>query len=248
MSQVAYLKGTDLVLQVHQYYTSPNGRSDPPQGKGGTGNVRANIPDSANTINKVPPNTRATKHSRLYYNVFLVHKASGGWCHVIDLKQLNAHPNKPHFYMFTINSVLRTEKSGDLCVQDRSGESVLPRTNLSKQLEYLLFAYKSKVYQFRVFSFGLSMVPKVFPRLGHTLAGYLQRQKISSPISRCLVSSPRPSRIALPPIQAANNAKDGGLQTKCSQIRDGTSSGYTVSVHSITSGSNLFCCFDKCPS
>ena len=39
-----------------------------------------------NAITEVPPDTPG-----LYSNIFLAHKASGGWCQVIDLKQLNAH-------------------------------------------------------------------------------------------------------------------------------------------------------------
>ena len=61
---------------------------------------------------------------------------------------------------------------------------------------------------------------------------------ISSSISRRLVSlPPRPSSITLKPIPVSSEAKDGGVQIKCSQARTGTSSGHPVSGHSIMSGS-----------
>ena len=55
-----------------------------------------------------PPNSPG-----FYSNVFLVSKASGGWCPVIDLKNLNAHIHAPHFRMFTTNSVLSSVRKGD---------------------------------------------------------------------------------------------------------------------------------------
>ena len=41
-----------------------------------------------------------------YSNIFLVHKASGGWHSVTDLKRLNAYIFAPNFRMFIISSVL----------------------------------------------------------------------------------------------------------------------------------------------
>ena len=46
-----------------------------------------------------------TNFPGLYLNTFLVRKASGGWHPVIDLKQLNAHIDAPHFHMHTMNRV-----------------------------------------------------------------------------------------------------------------------------------------------
>ena len=61
-----------------------------------------------NAITEVPPNSPG-----FYSHVFLVRKASGGWCPVIDLKNLNAHIHAPHFRMFTTNSVLSSVRKGD---------------------------------------------------------------------------------------------------------------------------------------
>ena len=45
--------------------------------------------------------------------------------------------------------------------------------------KYLRFAFKNKVYQFRVLPYSLNTAPQVFTRLGHTVTGYLHRQGIS---------------------------------------------------------------------
>ena len=61
-----------------------------------------------NVITEVPPDSPG-----VYSNIFLVHKASGGWRPVTDLKRLNAHILAPHFCMFTISSVPSTVRKGD---------------------------------------------------------------------------------------------------------------------------------------
>ena len=61
-----------------------------------------------NAISEISPDTPG-----FYSNIFLVCKASGGWCPVIDLKQLNHHIDAPHFCMHTISSVLSTVERGD---------------------------------------------------------------------------------------------------------------------------------------
>ena len=61
-----------------------------------------------NAISEISPDTPG-----FYSNVFLVHKASGGWRPVIDLKQLDHHVDAPYFHMHTIRSVLSTIESGD---------------------------------------------------------------------------------------------------------------------------------------
>ena len=70
------------------------------------GNARANIPDAS----KERDQRDTSGHSRV---LFLVRKASGGWCPVIDLKQLNADIYAPHCHMHTISSVLNTVEKGD---------------------------------------------------------------------------------------------------------------------------------------
>ena len=74
-----------------------------------SGNARANfLMLQKKAISEISPDTPG-----FYSNIFEVHKASGGWHPVIDLKQLNHHINAPHFRMHTINSVPSTVERGD---------------------------------------------------------------------------------------------------------------------------------------
>ena len=73
-----------------------------------------------NVITEVPPNSPG-----FYSNIFLVRKASGAWRPVIDLKNLNAHIDAPHFRMFTTSSVLSSVKIRRLRVQNRPEGCVL---------------------------------------------------------------------------------------------------------------------------
>ena len=101
-----------------------------------------------NAILEITPDTPG-----FYSNAFMVHKASGGWRPVIDLKQLNHHIDAPHFRMHTISSVLSTVKKRRLHVQNRS-------------------AFENKVYQFQVLHFSLNTAPQVFTCLRHRVAAY----------------------------------------------------------------------------
>ena len=53
-------------------------------------------------------NRGASKFPKILLKRILVHKASGGWRPVKDLKSLNAHIYAPQFHMFTTSSVLST--------------------------------------------------------------------------------------------------------------------------------------------
>ena len=127
-----------------------------------------------NAIMEVPPNSAG-----FYSNVFLVHKASGGWHPVIDLKRLNAHIFTPHFRMFTISSVLSTVRKGDyvfkIDLQDAYFHVLIHPTSR----KYLRFAFKNKVYQFKSTSLLCETAPQVFTHLGYTVAGYLHHLGIS---------------------------------------------------------------------
>ena len=90
-----------------------------------------------NTISEISPDNPG-----FYSNAFLVRKASGSWCPVIDLKQLNHHIDAPHFRMHTISSVLSTVKKRRLCVQNRSAGCILSCTNTSTQQEVPSFCLR----------------------------------------------------------------------------------------------------------
>ena len=115
-----------------------------------------------NAIMEVPLNSPG-----FYPNVFVVHKASGGWRPVIDLKSLNANIFAPHFLMFTISSVLSTVRKGDL--QDAYFHVPMPQ----RSRKYLRFAFENKIDQFRVLPSHLNTAPQIFTHLGHTVTGYL---------------------------------------------------------------------------
>ena len=95
--------GPPLLSRPHGKYDLPGWVPE------GSGNARANIPDALEErdIGGTP------RFSRILFKLFLVRKASGGWCLVIDLTQLNVHIYAPHFRMHTISSVLSTVEKGD---------------------------------------------------------------------------------------------------------------------------------------
>ncbi len=62
-----------------------------------------------------------------YSNVFLVEKASGGFCPVINLKPLNRHLVVPKFKMETIASIIKSVETRDWAVSiDLGGRASLP--------------------------------------------------------------------------------------------------------------------------
>ena len=127
-----------------------------------------------NAITEVPPDSLG-----FYSNVFLVRKASGGWRPVIDLKNLNAHIHAPHFRMFTTSSVLSSVEKGDYVFKIDLQDAYFHVPIHPSSRMYLRFAFKNRVYQFRVLPFGLSTAPQIFTYLGHTVTAYLHRREIS---------------------------------------------------------------------
>ena len=101
------------------------------------------------------------------------------WRPVIDLKQLNHHIDAPHFRMHTISSVLSTIERGDYTFKIDLQHAYFHVLIHPDSWNYLLFAFKNKVYQFRVLHFSLNTAPQVLTRLGHTVAAYFHRQEIS---------------------------------------------------------------------
>ena len=160
-----------------------------------------------NAITEVQPDTPG-----FYSNIFLVGKASGGWHSVIDLKQLNAHLNAPHFRIFSISSVLNTVRNGDFTFKIDLEDVNFHVPIHPDSRKYLCFTFESNVYQFRVLPFVLSTAPQVFTHLGHIVVGYLPRQGISLMpyLDDWLV--PHPDNLTLPPIPATIFARDGGFK------------------------------------
>ena len=126
-----------------------------------------------NAISEISPDT-----PWFYLNVFLVRKASGRWSPVVDLKQLNHHIDASHFRMHTISSVLSTVERGDYVFKIDQQDVYFHVLIHPHSRKYLRFAFKNKVYQFRVLHFSLNTAPQVLTRLGHTMAANLHRQGI----------------------------------------------------------------------
>ena len=124
-------------------------------------------------------NGSASRLTRVYSNIFLVRKASGGWCPVIDLKNLNSHIHAPHFRMFTTSSVLSSVEKGDYAFKIDLQDAYFHVQIHPSSRKYLRFAFENRVYQFQVLPFGLNTAPQVFTRLGHTVTAYLHRQGVS---------------------------------------------------------------------
>ena len=148
---------------------SPGAPEDP-------GNARPNIPDASKEHN----NRGASRYAR----VLLEHipGTQNVWWVVPSnrLKQLNAHIYTPHFHMHTISSVLSTIEKGDYSFKIDLQDAYFHVLIHPNSMKYLVhFAFKNKVYQFRVLPFVLNTAAEVFTHLGHRVAAYPHRQGIS---------------------------------------------------------------------
>ena len=132
-----------------------------------------------NVITEVPPDSPG-----FYSNVFLVRKASGGWCPVIDLKNLNAHIHAPHFRMFTTSSVLSSVEKGDyafeigcvLSCTDSSKQQEIPQVRFRKQgVPVSSTTFRSKYSPSSFYSFGAhgDSIPAPSGGFGDTISGRL---------------------------------------------------------------------------
>ena len=105
-------------------------------------------------------------------NVFLVHKASGEWRPVIDFKQLNAHIFAPHFHSSVVSTVRKGDYSFKMDLQD-----AYFHVYQSIQMAESTYVLPLKTRYFSS-EYCLNTAPRVFTRLGHTVAAYLHCQRI----------------------------------------------------------------------
>ena len=173
-----------------------------------------------------------------YSNIFLVHKASGGWHPVTDLKRLNAHIFAPNFRMFTISSVLITVRKGDYMFKIDLQDAyfyvpIHPNIQVSlvcfrkQSLSIPSTSLQSEHSPSGVYSFG-THCGRLPPSSGDF--GYSIPQGLVS-------STSRPSSSTLPSVSAIEHARPGGLYFKQKEVLAGSSAGYQVSQYSGTSGS-----------
>ena len=95
-----------------------------------------------------------------YSRLFLVQKASGSWCPIIDLSTLNDFITSSHFHMETPQSVLRSIRPGDWMISLDLQDAYLQVPVHHDSRRYLRFVVAGKSYQFRVLCFGLKPRPK----------------------------------------------------------------------------------------
>ena len=100
-----------------------------------------------------------------YSRLFLVEKATGGWCPVIDLSPLNEFVRQTPFKMETAASMLLSVREGDFLasVDLKDAYFQVPVHQSSRKL--LRFTSEGTIYQFKVLCFGLSTAPQVFTRV-----------------------------------------------------------------------------------
>ena len=100
-----------------------------------------------------------------YSRLFLVEKASGGWCPVISLSHLNEFVQFTPFKMETVASVLLSVREGDFLasLDLKDAYFQIPIHPSSRKL--LRFMSEGTVYQFRTLCFGLSTAPQVFTKV-----------------------------------------------------------------------------------
>ena len=92
-----------------------------------------------NAISEISPDTPG-----FYSNVFLVRKASGGWCPGIDLQQLNHHIDAPHLHIHTISSVLSTVERGDFAFKLDLQDAYFHVLIHPHSRKYLCFAFETR--------------------------------------------------------------------------------------------------------
>ena len=102
---------------------------------------------------------------RGYYSFyFLVPKKDGGFRPILDLRKLNQFLKVFRFRMLRTVDVLQSVSAGDwfTCIDLKDAYFHVPVAPDHRQ--FLRFAFKGQVYQFRVLPFGLSLSPRVFTR------------------------------------------------------------------------------------
>ena len=110
-----------------------------------------------------------------YSRLFLVQKASGSCCPIIDLSTLNDYVTSSHFHMETPQSVLRSIRPGDWMVSLDLQDAYLQVPVHHDSRRYLRFVVGGRTYQFRVLCFGLTTAPQVFTRIMAPVSAILHK-------------------------------------------------------------------------
>ena len=113
-----------------------------------------------------------------YSRLFLVKKASGSWCPIIDLSTLNHYVTSSCFHMETPRSVLNSIRPGDWMISLDLQDAYLQVPVHHDSRRFLRFVVDGKPFQFRVLCFGLTTAPQVFTRIMAPVSAILHRHGV----------------------------------------------------------------------
>ena len=100
-----------------------------------------------------------------YNRLFLVPKASGKWCPVLDVSRLNKFVETSKFSMETPQTVQELVRKGDWMISLDMRDAYFHIPIHPQSRKFLRFVFDGQVYQFRALCFGLSTAPQVFTRV-----------------------------------------------------------------------------------
>jgi hypothetical protein len=139
-----------------------------------------------------------------YSTFFVVPKRDGGFRPILNLKPLNQFVQYQKFRMETHIQVLQYLRRGDWLASLDLKDAYLHIPILPAHRPYLRFAFRSRVYQFKVLPFGLSSAPRVFTSVLASLVGILHTAGIQfiPYLDDCLIVA-RSRELLLQNIQSA---------------------------------------------
>jgi len=113
-----------------------------------------------------------------YSRMFLVRKKTGSWRPIINLSALNKFVVSPHFKMETPRGVISAIRPGHWATLIDLTDAFFHISILKSARKFPRFTFNSKVYQFRVMTFGLTTVPLVFTKMLLVVISFLRRRGI----------------------------------------------------------------------
>ena len=113
-----------------------------------------------------------------YSTFFLVPKKDGGWRPVLNLRPPNKYMKYTKFRMETNASILAVLSQGDWLASLDLKDAYFHVPVLPAHRPYLRFAFKDRIFQYRVLPFGLTTAPRVFTMILAPIVGLIHREGI----------------------------------------------------------------------
>ena len=107
--------------------------------------------------------------------IFLVEKKGGGYCPVVNLKELNRFVKAEHFKMEGLHLLPSLMLQGDWMAKLDLKDAYLQVPIHPDHYQFLQFQWEGKTYQFKCLPFGLSAAPRVFTKLQKPVVGLLRQ-------------------------------------------------------------------------